>query len=86
MRSLEKCYFLEMSTSSSGFKTPFDLWENRGACCCCCSFLGQALCFLNASQASLNGKEWGDAIKHATSALEKGGDKVKALYRRGLAR
>lgn len=43
-------------------------------------------CFLNASQASLNSKEWSDAIKHASSALEKDADNVKALYRRGVAR
>eukprot|EP00752_Nemacystus_decipiens_P018415 g16514.t1 len=43
-------------------------------------------CFLNAAQASLNGKEWGDAIAHATSALGKEADNVKALYRRGVAR
>ncbi|CAB1102792.1 unnamed protein product [Ectocarpus sp. CCAP 1310/34] len=43
-------------------------------------------CFLNAAQACLNGKEWGDAIAHATSALGKDPDNVKALYRRGVAR
>lgn len=41
---------------------------------------------MNAAQASLNGKEWGDAIAHATSALGKEPDNVKALYRRGVAR
>lgn len=48
--------------------------------------LPQISCFLNAAQASLNGKEWGDAIAHATSALGKEADNVKALYRRGVAR
>ncbi|CAN0042842.1 unnamed protein product [Ectocarpus sp. 6 AP-2014] len=43
-------------------------------------------CFLNAAQACLNGKEWGDAIAHATSALGKDPDNVKALYRRGVAK
>ncbi|CAM9540545.1 unnamed protein product, partial [Ectocarpus sp. 4 AP-2014] len=46
----------------------------------------QLSCFLNAAQACLNGKEWGDAIAHATSALGKDPDNVKALYRRGVAR
>ncbi|CAN0407985.1 unnamed protein product, partial [Ectocarpus sp. 8 AP-2014] len=46
----------------------------------------QLSCFLNAAQACLNGKEWGEAIAHATSALGKEPDNVKALYRRGVAR
>ncbi|CAM9514395.1 unnamed protein product, partial [Hapterophycus canaliculatus] len=43
-------------------------------------------CFLNAAQAGLSGKEWGDAIAHSTSALGKDPANVKALYRRGVAR
>ncbi|CAM9262779.1 unnamed protein product, partial [Ascophyllum nodosum] len=50
------------------------------------AFTLELSCFLNASQASLNGKDWGDAIKHASSALEKDPENVKALYRRGVAR
>lgn len=46
----------------------------------------QISCFLNAAQSSINCKEWGDAIGHATSVLDKDADNVKALYRRGVAR
>lgn len=50
------------------------------------SYCLQLSCFLNAAQACLNDNEWGDAIAHATSALGKDPDNVKALYRRGVAR
>lgn len=50
------------------------------------ALFGQVSCFLNAAQAALSAKEWGDAIAHATSALAKDADNVKALYRRGVAR
>lgn len=49
-------------------------------------FAMQVSCFLNASQAAINAKEWGDAIAHASSALSKDPDNVKALFRRGSAR
>ncbi|CAM9530024.1 unnamed protein product [Discosporangium mesarthrocarpum] len=43
-------------------------------------------CYLNASQACLSNKQYVDAGAHATNALEKHPDNVKALYRRGVAR